>query len=108
MKHFYKSVQGGGLPKELPFVKMLETAASRIYHQRPIECPKRRVLHARYGPRYHLIDNVGYKSGDGLGVGVHGVRVPIMPRWHVTRLGNGARRHALSQVRDLNDGGCRS
>ena len=63
---------------------------------------------ARCGPRYHLVDKVGYKSGDGLGVGGHGLRVPIMPRRHVTRLGNGARRHALSQVRDLNDGGCRS
>ena len=65
-------------------------------------------LRARYGPRYHLIDQMGYKSGDGLGVGVHGVRVPIMPRRHVTRHGNGARRRALSQVRGLNDGGCRS
>ena len=31
-----------------------------------------------------------------------------MPRRHVTRLGNVAGKHALSQVRDWNDGGCRS
>ena len=45
-----------------------------------------------------------YKSGDGLAVGGPGLRIPIMPRRHVTRLGNSSRRHGLRDMRDLNDG----
>ena len=62
----------------------------------------------RCGWGYHLIDKMVYKSGEGLGGGGHGLSIPIMPRRHVTRLGNVAGRHALSQVRGWNDGGCRS